>query len=1094
MEQQQPHGSGINPLSNALSWLRLPRPGSSRNLNNNNNNNNNSSSQLDLDGSRPSSLQLLQEQRAREMAEAMTWIRNHPDYEETNEEEEVMEAKSSTGSLEDKLNKLSSSNNEQHNSTFLRSRLEAMIPGAVGSDPAELVEKLERAVLDWLRSHQKHHGSQTNLRANSWDDVSLASSTVVSWDDSQQQQGDGTSRAEAVLARDMLHALSWLLKAKADTAGLSVEAEHSTTTIPDPSSFSSSSSKLADGSSLTPPFNELSSSIYPTKDVAVALEQLLLKPKAIDQQHQDGGMDQEDEERMSRLYHSQTSGRYTQPSVAATSSSSSVSTAGRTASSSMRPRDLSAALAMIRELGNRVGGAGTSHHLAHGRQHYDQSTASLSRSSSHDDAPSTLKEVPAVTYQAANHRMLEDDDDDDEEEDDDYDVDHDHSASVEHEDHHVDLNQPDSPPPPSPLSLEEQQDRDMAQTLDALRLGGCTSTLLSQDEDEDDEDDDDENDEDEDYLDLDEEDEEEDATEFDADEQDETSKIHYTAQPVALHHRHRLEVDDDHDDDENDSQDDEDEEMDNLVKSLTHDVVGQLDSLRIMGDDDQSETERGGGGMRRGRRRADGSTDHRHVAKSSLAEEERRAREMADAIESLRMLETFAHLDETDDDDELDQSLLYQRRRSSRKMPSDIDSLRMGDDEQEDDDDDDDDDESAGFLSLEERRAQEMAVVIDSLRMRQADSPVDSNEGGSIKSFAAELQRGKEMANALDDLLDTQHESPPESPTGSVRSEERRPRERRLRPRRTAGAVTRGSLLIDDSSATSFRSHTGTPSQTNRMDDGSDPSEIRAVSMPIEENGDRVRSMADALHWLRGSGEELDEASLSSSLSDFSDDEENTGGSSFEVSFELMSTEIDNAFQWLRQTTPNLDDVDDESLHAFRHLAGLPMVEGEMDPEDKSAARGAAIAWLQQNYFTTGDMDNVTLDSFAGLADSIACFTDDAPTHQSGQDVDMFLSHDDQVIALQHALDWLRSNDPNCDDMDDETLCKLATLAGVEVPRAGVGDGHHLSSRIEKQMVLDDVLDWLRKSENNHAIDPERIDAKTVEALLRMTGWSNGCS
>merc|ERR1712113_384923 len=59
---------------------------------------------------------------------------------------------------------------------------------------------------------------------------------------------------------------------------------------------------------------------------------------------------------------------------------------------------------------------------------------------------------------------------------------------------------------------------------------------------------------------------------------------------------------------------------------------------------------------------------------------------------------------------------------------------------------------------------------------------------------------------------------------------------------------------------------------------------------------------------------------------------------------------------------------------------------------------------------------------------------------------------------MEEAIDWLRNNEPNLEDVDDSTVEEVTKIAGVHMPRGVI-------PKAARKKPLEDAIDWIRKND-----------------------------
>merc|ERR1711862_773917 len=131
--------------------------------------------------------------------------------------------------------------------------------------------------------------------------------------------------------------------------------------------------------------------------------------------------------------------------------------------------------------------------------------------------------------------------------------------------------------------------------------------------------------------------------------------------------------------------------------------------------------------------------------------------------------------------------------------------------------------------------------------------------------------------------------------------------------------------------------------------------------------------------------------------------------------------------------------------------------------DGKKKAMDSALDWLRSNEPSLDDVDDPTLESLSNL---------------TGMSLPKTKSDKDKQKFAEDALDWLRNNEPNLDkDFDDPTLEDIVKLAGVAMPPG-------TATRDERKKALEDAVKWFR----NNDPDLSGVDDPTTEAFSRLTG------
>eukprot|EP00980_Cylindrotheca_fusiformis_P013283 scaffold3375_cov153-Cylindrotheca_fusiformis.AAC.8 len=381
--------------------------------------------------------------------------------------------------------------------------------------------------------------------------------------------------------------------------------------------------------------------------------------------------------------------------------------------------------------------------------------------------------------------------------------------------------------------------------------------------------------------------------------------------------------------------------------------------------------------------------------------------------------------------------------------------------------------------------------ALDWLRKRQAEKAADAESddasGGGSAGFGGvagmpksdEEKRAEQMASALDWLRsnDAAEEMSVGSGLGSVGS----------------GLGSVGSFLkvgTDGSSAPPsaldwLRSQA--QKEEKSKDDASEGvGSINARPMSAEEK--RANDMDDALAWLRkndAAGVDIgDEDTAFSSMDEFKPISAVSGA-------EKRAREMDDALAWMRSSSP--DDADDN----FSALGGQH-VRPKSAEEKRAEQMNNALDWLRTNGANFDDDDMPDFSKYDG-------------------DYGKVYGRTDEEIAQERerALDWLRDKDPNAlgglDDpfssvapkskeekKADEMANALAWLRGngadfsdEDAPDFSFEtfdvDGFKPTSQADRAREMSDALGWLRGGKGGSIDDVDDADAvkfKKIDAIL----------
>ena len=131
-------------------------------------------------------------------------------------------------------------------------------------------------------------------------------------------------------------------------------------------------------------------------------------------------------------------------------------------------------------------------------------------------------------------------------------------------------------------------------------------------------------------------------------------------------------------------------------------------------------------------------------------------------------------------------------------------------------------------------------------------------------------------------------------------------------------------------------------------------------------------------------------------------------------------------------------------------------------PKDKKKFAEDAVDWIRRNEPQTDNLDKPSIDKLTNLA------SEPLPEGPSPRA--------ERTKALRDALDWLRKNNPRLDNIKNPTVEAFSNLSGLALPK-------DKSPRSNKKF-LEDAIDWLRKN----APDLEDVDDNTIEEVTKIAG------
>jgi hypothetical protein len=425
---------------------------------------------------------------------------------------------------------------------------------------------------------------------------------------------------------------------------------------------------------------------------------------------------------------------------------------------------------------------------------------------------------------------------------------------------------------------------------------------------------------------------------------------------------------------------------------------------------------------------------------------------------------------------------------------------------------------SAGQLALkpktaEELRAAEMASALDWLRTEVVDSQSVASGLGSLASFqtigGGKIGDTSEMAAALNWLRQNDAglrglDDPSAASSRRLGGPMTEAEKKALEMQKALDLLKSGDASVGGMSAPSMGSlglglaGGGVESSAmedalnwlrgykgNQGDDLSSASQARGPRGPMTDEERKASEMLKALDLLKSSNASVGGMSVpsvgslglaaSAEMGDVFerfkrnqlDDQSIGSATSRPLLPEQKRSKMDSALAWLRNNTPDIEDLDMDTLNAFRNLAGLPIMDGDITIDRKSKAINDAVDWLRKNPPSVESLDDEAIGTLATLAGI------DMPTFD--------LSPEDKAHAFDDALAWLRANGLDANDIDDVTLLNFANLAGLDISPGGA------LSPGDKKRAVQESMTWLRS--NNPTIqDVQALDDDALQALLKIGG------
>merc|ERR1712232_1058371 len=249
---------------------------------------------------------------------------------------------------------------------------------------------------------------------------------------------------------------------------------------------------------------------------------------------------------------------------------------------------------------------------------------------------------------------------------------------------------------------------------------------------------------------------------------------------------------------------------------------------------------------------------------------------------------------------------------------------------------------------------------------------------------------------------------------------------------------------------------------------------------------EKRRSLEGAIEWIRNPNnkpklEDVDSATAAAVA--------NLAGPKLPKSMRLPKERAKtaaDAIEWLQNNDPALHNRSMALVAAITELAGNSMPKGDISGDDKALAVDEALDWIRQNELDLDSLDEPTLSlitDLAGMPKPKPPAKNKLAVGQqpSGQAVAQRKTiAQDKAKELEDAMDWLRSNDIDPSNLDDNTVAKFASVAGIPLSRTP------LTAKDEAAKKIEDTLNWVR------AGDPtlDDVDDQTLEVLAGLTGSS----
>ena len=134
-----------------------------------------------------------------------------------------------------------------------------------------------------------------------------------------------------------------------------------------------------------------------------------------------------------------------------------------------------------------------------------------------------------------------------------------------------------------------------------------------------------------------------------------------------------------------------------------------------------------------------------------------------------------------------------------------------------------------------------------------------------------------------------------------------------------------------------------------------------------------------------------------------------------------------------------MEEVDDVAVKAIAKLAGIPLPQ-KLTPQKKKKLVDNAVSWLRDNDPANPEEPyDIDLESLLILA----CIS--MPSR-------LGIPQKEKLKATEV---WLRNNEPDSDDVDDESLAALTKMAGIALPK----------KLTPEKKALVDTVEWLRNSD-----------------------------
>merc|ERR1712207_11225 len=114
-----------------------------------------------------------------------------------------------------------------------------------------------------------------------------------------------------------------------------------------------------------------------------------------------------------------------------------------------------------------------------------------------------------------------------------------------------------------------------------------------------------------------------------------------------------------------------------------------------------------------------------------------------------------------------------------------------------------------------------------------------------------------------------------------------------------------------------------------------------------------------------------------------------------------------------------MGEMEDETVKEFTDMTGVRAPSKKSTMKSRKKTMKDAVEWLRNNDQDFDDVGNATVEAFTSV---------------TGVAKPKELTRKTKKKAMKDEVEWLRMNDPNLDDIDIETVKAFTNMTGVSTP------------------------------------------------------------